>query len=210
MTPALLCAFGCLSVLAATADLGNPMQDAERPHADRKDRAWKRFRNAELSYCVSYPSRWSKGDAFDGSGLLIRTGVRQMPNSTGEIDVGPIDLLVPDIARLRHISIDTDSLDNDLAEHLAGLKKFVRAERLEVLSQHRLKLQGSAALYAKNRYYDPLERRDWIEEVVFVRRAGLGRTGGLYRLELQCPPAQIDRFENVFAYLVNSFAFDCK
>lgn len=186
------------------------MQDAERPHGDRNDRAWKRYRNAALDYCVNYPSRWAKGDAFDGSGLFVRTRNRQTPNSTGEIDVGPVDLRPVNDAQLKSVSLDGTNLDVDLAEHLAGLKKFVRAERLEVLTQEHLSLQGSSALYAKNRYYDPLERRTWIEEVVFVNRKGLKGSGGLFRLELQCPPDQLDRFEPVFAYLVNSFEFDCK
>lgn len=187
------------------------MQDAERPHTERNDKVWKRYRNAELGYCVSYPARWAKGDAFDGSGLYVRTWNRQTPNSTGAIDVGPVNL-PSDAAdsKLKPVILKTADLDEGLAEHIAGLKKFVRAERMEVLTQQHLTVQGSEALYAKDTYYDPLERKTWVEEVVFVQRSGVGRNASLFRLELQCPPDRIDRFEPVFAYLVNSLEFDCK
>ena len=69
-------------------------------------------------------------------------------------------------------------------------RSLCERRRLETLAQQRLKVQGFTALYAKNRYYDPLERSTWVEEVVFVERKG-----ELYRLELQCSPDQIDRFE---------------
>jgi hypothetical protein len=198
--------FGCLSLFGASGDTGNPFQDAGKPNGDRMDRSWKRYRNPNLGYCVSYPSRWSMGSAFEGSGLFVEAGSRRSSKPGGEIDIGPVgggD--APADARVQPASLLEDNLQLELKEHLDGLQKFARAERLEVIDQHSLVFQGAKALYAKNRYYDPLERTSWMEEVIFVRHKG-----ELYRMELQCPPDQIKRFEAVFTYLVNSFEFDCK
>ncbi len=201
-----MCALGCFSAFGASAgDTGNPIAEAARPRGDRLDRAWKRYRNTDLGYCVSYPSRWSRGAAFEGSGLFVKTGLKRNSKPTGEIDVGPMNVPSSEDARVKPASLSADSLDQDLQEHLAGLQKFVRAEKLEVIEQRTLKVQGHSALYVKNQYYDPLERTHWMEEVVFIKR-----NGELYRLELQCPPDEIKRFEPVFAYLVNTFEFDCK
>lgn len=201
---ALLFACGCVSAFGASGNTGSPIAEAIRPHGDRADRAWKRYRNSDLGYCVSYPSRWSRGDAFEGSGIFVETGVHRYSKPTGEIDIGPLTLPGPEDARLKPASTQPETLDQDLEEHLAGLRKFARAEKMEVLDQHTLTVQGFSALWVKNRYYDPLERSTWMQEVVFVKR-----NGELYRLELQCPPDQITRFEPVFAYLVNTFEFDC-
>lgn len=174
------------------------------------DRSWKRYRNPNLGYCVSYPSRWYRGSAFDGSGLFVETGKQNSSTPSGEIDIGPLnsDDASAD-ARLKPAGLSEEALQQDLQEtlqeHLDGLQKFARAERLEVIDQHSLAFQDSKALFAKSRYYDPLERTHWMEEVIFVRHKG-----ELYRMELQCPPDQIKRFEAVFTYLVNSFEFDCK
>jgi len=174
------------------------------------DRSWKRYRNPNLGYCVSYPSRWYRGSAFDGSGLFVETGKQNSSTPSGEIDIGPLnsDDASAD-ARLKPAGLGEEALRQDLQEnlqeHLDGLQKFARAERLEVIDQHSLAFQDSKALFAKSRYYDPLERTHWMEEVIFVRHKG-----ELYRMELQCPPDQIKRFEAVFTYLVNSFEFDCK
>ncbi len=170
------------------------------------DRSWKRYRNPNLGYCVSYPSRWSRGSAFDGSGLFLETGVRNSAKPGGEIDIGPLsdDSEATADARLKPVDLG-ENLRENLKEHLDGLQKFARAERLEVIDQHSLDLQGSTALFAKDRYYDPLERTHWMEEVIFVQHKG-----EVYRMELQCPPDQIKRFEAVFTYFVNSFEFDCK
>jgi len=174
------------------------------------DRSWKRYRNPDLGYCVSYPARWYRGSAFDGSGLFVETGAHRYSKPSGEIDIGPIHSDppsdTPEDARLKPANLsNNDTLAKDLQEHLDGLQKFARAERLETIDQHSLNLQGSKALYAKNKYYDPLERTSWMEEVIFVKHKG-----ELFRLELQWPPDQITRFEAVFTYLVNSFEFDCK
>jgi hypothetical protein len=202
---ALLCSAGCVAAWGASGNTGNPFQEAAKPNGDRMDRSWKRYRNPNLGYCLSYPSRWYRGSAFDGSGMFVETGTRRSAKPGGEIDIGPINAETSEDARLQPASLTADTLAEDLQEHLTGLQKFARAERLEIIEQHSLDLQGSKALYAKNRYYDPLERTNWMEEVIFVRHKS-----GLYRLELQCPPDQIKRFEAVFTYLVNSFEFDCK
>lgn len=137
--------------------------------------------------------------------MFIETGTRRSAKPAGEIDIGPLDSPTSEDARLKPASLNADTLTETLQEHLTGLQKFARAERLEIIEQHNVDLQGSKALYSKNRYYDPLERTNWMEEVIFVRHKS-----ELYRLELQCPPDQIKRFDAVFSYLVNSFEFDCK
>lgn len=203
---ALLFALGSVSLWPASGgDTGNPIAQAIRPHGDRLDRAWKRYRNIDLGYCVSYPSRWAKGEAFNGAGLFVKTGLHRYSKATSEIDIGPLTMPGPEDARLKPARLLDDTLQEDLQEHLAGLRKFERAERMEVIDQHPMNLHGFAALYVKNKYYDPLERSNWMEEVVFVQR-----NGELFRMEMQCPPDQINRFEPVFAYLVNSLEFDCK
>jgi hypothetical protein len=201
---ALLFALGCGSVFGAIGDPGSLVPEVTRPHSERVDRAWKRYRNPDLGYCVSYPSRWERAYAFNGSGLVVETGLHRNSKPSGEIDFGPLDSQGPEDARLAPASLTPSSLDDDLLEHLAGMRKFARAEKMEVLAQHPLKLQGYTALYAKSKYYDPLERSNWVEEIVFVTRKG-----ELFRIELQCPPDQINRFEPVFAYLVNTFDLDC-
>ena len=96
-------------------------------------------------------------------------------------------------------------LSENLEAHLEGLRRFERAERMEILEKRELKFAGNAALFTKNRYYDPQDRATWVEEVLFVNRAQT-----LYRLELACQKDQLARFEPVFSYLLNSFQFDCK
>jgi hypothetical protein len=201
----LLGAVSCLPVFGASGDTGDPFQSVVKPNGDRMDRSWKRYRNANLGYCVSYPSRWSRGIAFDGSGLFVQSGTTHSAKPSGEIDIGPImpeKSEAPADARTKPVET---TLAEDLQEHLVGLQKFARAERLEILDQHTMDVQGTKALFVKNQYYDPLERTNWMEEVVFLKHKG-----ELYRVELQCPPSQIKRFEPVFAYLVNTIEFDCK
>jgi hypothetical protein len=183
---------GCFALLSlpAVARTGSTL---------RQDSAWKRYYNEQWRYCVSYPSRWLKGDAFDGAGIFVRTGVKKYSVPIGEIDVGVIPghsdgpSLTPAV-----------SLADDFKLHLNGLKRFVRAERIEVLEQRSLDFSGSAGLFTKQRYYDPLERRTWVDETVFVRR-----TNVLYRLELECRADQLERFEPVFTRFVSTFQLDC-
>jgi len=167
--------------------------------SNRLDHAWKHYRNPQQGYCVSYPSRWYKGDAFEGAGLFVQTGAKQFSKPIGEIDVAAVPI---------HPEASTEipalALVDDLKVHLAGLAKFERAERMEVLEQRPLDLAGNPALFTKDRYYDPLERATWIEELVFAHRGDV-----VYRLELECRADQLHRFEPVFTRFVNTFQFDC-
>jgi hypothetical protein len=72
------------------------------------------------------------------------------------------------------------------------------------LEKRETSMQGSAALFAKHRYYDPQERATWMEEVLFVDR---NRT--VYRFELDCRADQIERFAPVFEHLMGTVQFDC-
>jgi hypothetical protein len=127
--------------------------------------------------------------------------LKRFSKPTGEIDIGPLNADVNEDARVTGYT-----LDQGWQDHLMGLQKFARAERMEILDRHAIDVQGFKGLYVKHRYYDPLERASWLEEVIFVQH----KEGELYRLELQCQPDQIERFEPVFAHLVTTFEFDCK
>jgi hypothetical protein len=185
-----LCGLACSSLLAAYINIGENL---------KADRSWKRYHNASSGYCVNYPSRWSKSDAFEGAGLVVRTGTGQSSRPTGAIDLGPLSVPLED-ARMQPVN-----LFENLQDHLAGLRKFVRAERLEILSQREILFQGNPALFTKNRYYDPLDRATWVEEILFVNHAQT-----LYRVELQCRADQLERFEPVFLYLLSTFQFNCQ
>jgi hypothetical protein len=164
----------------------------------KQDRSWKRYYNPSFGYCVSYPSRWLKGEAFEGAGLFVKTGASRFSRPLGAIDFGVLDSPAAD-ARLAAVN-----LVEDWRAHLAGLKKFERAERMEILEQREFKFLGHSALFTKNRYYDPQERANWAEEILFINR-----NGTLYRLELECRLDQLGRFEPVFSQLMNTFQFDC-
>ena len=96
------------------------------------------------------------------------------------------------------------NLADSLQDHLVGLQKFERAERMEILEKREMSVQGSAALFAKHKYYDPQERATWMEEVLFVNR-----NATVYRFELDCKSDQIERFAPVFEHLVGTVQFDC-
>ena len=163
----------------------------------RLDRAWKKYRNAQWSYCVSYPSRWVKGDAFEGAGLFVETGTKKFSKPLGEIDIAA---LAPEQA----VRAEVINLKQDVEAHFDGLKRFERAEQVEMLEQHELRFQGYAAVFAKDRYYDPQERATWLEELVLVNRKD-----SLFRLELECRADQATRFEPVFSRVMDTFRFDC-
>ncbi len=167
--------------------------------SNRLDHAWKHYHNVRSDYCVSYPSRWDRGDAFEGAGLFVETGEKKFSKPIGEIDVAAVP--APTEAGSKGASL---TLVDDLKVHLAGLAKFERAERMQVLEQRPLQLAGRPALFTKDRYYDPLERSTWIEELVLARRDDV-----VYRLELECRADQADRFEPVFTRFVDTFQFDC-
>ena len=117
------------------------------------DRSWKRYRNIEYGYCVSIPSRWVQGEyAFEGAGLYVETGVSKFSRPMGAIDFEAI-ASAPEDARALPFT-----LADDLKDHLSGLQKFERAERMQILEKRELNVQGSAALLAKHRYYDPQEQ----------------------------------------------------
>ena len=162
----------------------------------KQDSVWKRYLNTEWGYCVSYPARWHRGDAFEGSGIFVETGVKRGSSPVGEIDVAALH---PETAGPQL------SLVDDLQVHLEGLRKFERAQHLEVLEQRPIDVAGLSALFTKERYYDPLERAQWMNEIVFMRRDGV-----LYRLELACRADQLSRFEPAFARFLGTFQFQCQ
>lgn len=165
--------------------------------APKQDRSWRPYDNAQWGYCVSYPSRWVKGDAFEGAGIFVATGDKRLSRRLGEIDVGALPPRPEGAASL--------ALVQDRDAHLEGLKKFERAERLEILDQREMQVAGNRALFTKDRYYDPQERATWIDEIIFTER-----NGTIYRLELECRSDQLERFEPVFQMLVSTFRFDCE
>jgi hypothetical protein len=186
---ALLCGLAFSSLLAAWGH-GNFEQ--------KLDRSWKHYRNTEYGYCVSIPSRWVRGEAFEGAGLYVESGVKRFSRPVGAIDFEAIATTLTD-ARILPVS-----LADSLRDHLIGLQKFERAERMEILEKREMSVQGSAGLFTKHRYYDPQERATWMEEVLFVNRHET-----VYRFELDCRADQIERFAPVFEHLVGTVQFDC-
>lgn len=174
------------------------------PQTSKLDRSWKPYTNAQWGYCVSYPSRWMKGDAFDGAGIFVETGIKRYSKPLGEIDIGvlPADLAVD--AKAVPVNLTRDLLTQDLETHFDGLKKFERAESIEILEKREIQVLGNSALFTKDRYYDPQERATWVEEILFTRHKG-----ALYRLELECRDDQLERFEPVFHTFVSTFRFEC-
>lgn len=187
---ALLCAFAFSSLTMAFS--------GPESHF-KQDRAWKVYRHPSLGYCVSYPSRWHKSDAFDGAGLLVSTGATKFSRPSGAIDFAVLSDPPSADARSRRVS-----LREDLQDHLDVLVRFERAERMEFLEKRELSFLGSAALFTKNRYYDPQDRKSWVEEILFINREET-----LYRIEMQCRADQLTRFEPIFSYLLTTFRFDC-
>lgn len=174
------------------------VQGFKTPSTPRQDRAWKSYQNAKWGYCVSYPSRWLKGDAFDGAGLFVETGEKRFSKPLGEIDVAA--LLSPN----NDAHTQNADLSSDLDTHFEVLKRFERAERVEMLDQHGLEVLGNRAIFTKDRYYDPQERATWLEELVLISRAD-----ALFRLELECRADHAARFEPVFTRVLQTFRFDC-
>lgn len=190
---------GCYLLAGSFAILSLCGVSAIARSTNRLDHAWKLYRNGQQGYCVSYPSRWSKGEALDGTGLFAQTGVKKFAKPSGEIDVMAFPMNQAHDAK--PVSL---TLADDVKSHWAGLVKFERAERMELLEQRPITLAAKPALFTKDRYYDPLERATWIEEVVFAHHGDL-----VYRLELQCRADELDRFEPVFTRFINTFQFEC-
>ncbi|MBV9761391.1 MAG: hypothetical protein JO340_12565 [Acidobacteriaceae bacterium] len=174
------------------------------PLIEKQDRTWKLYTNAQWGYCVSYPSRWLKGDAFDGAGIYVKTGLKKYSKALGEIDVGVLPDEAEPVARATPVSLVRHSLVEDLEMHFDGLKRFERAESIEILEKREMQIVGSSALFTKDRYYDPQERATWLEEIIFTHH-----NGALYRLELECRDDQLPRFEPVFQTFVRTFRFGC-
>ena len=161
--------------------------------------SWKHYRNKQWGYCVSYPANWLKGDAFEGSGIFVKARVRKHSRLTGEIDVGAFSEAAKDSSQPIPIR-----LIESFETHLEGLKRFERAQQLEVLEKRPIELLGYSALFTKDRYFDPQDGATWIDEIVLVDS---GQT--LYTLELECHFEQIARFEPVFKQFVSTFRLNC-
>ena len=169
------------------------------PSVPKQDRAWKSYQNLKWGYCVSYPSRWLRGDAFEGAGLFVETGEKKFSKPLGEIDVAA--LLPPDNGP----HTQNADLSSDLETHFEVLKRFERAERVEMLDRHGLEVLGNRAIFSKDRYYDPQERATWLEELVLISRGD-----ALFRLELECRADHAARFEPVFLRVLQTFRFECE
>lgn len=148
---------------------------------------------------MDYPSKWSKGEIFDGSGIFFATGAKKHSRPYGEIDVSASETH-PD-----NVVPASFSLGDDFEAHLNGLKRFVRVSKIDVLERREIQLLGISALSVKDRYADPLDHSSWFEEMVFAHRGDV-----VYRIELECRADQSARFEPVFARVLSSFQFDCK
>ncbi|HWE51574.1 MAG TPA: hypothetical protein VG273_17410 [Bryobacteraceae bacterium] len=159
------------------------------PSTHRLDSSWKRYSNDDIGYCVSYPSRWLRGEAFDGAGMYFETGLKKYSRPAGEMDISAFS------------GIQTVDY---LRTHLEGLKRFERARNLKVLDQREMPLLGSTALFTKDSYSDPLDKTEWIDEIVLASSGKM-----LYRLELECRKDQIGRFEPLFEQFVQSFRLQC-
>lgn len=187
----LLCCFAFAALLPACA-AGKTIP--------KLDRAWKHYRNSQWGYCVSYPSRWLRGDAFDGAGLFVETGTKKFSNPLGEIDVSAL----PALAGAGNPASAKISLSDIVKVQLDGLRKFEHAERMEVLETREIPLADSKALFTKERYYDPQDRATWISEIIYSNRKSV-----LYRLELTSRTDQLVRFEPVFTRVLSTFQFEC-
>lgn len=157
----------------------------------RMDRSWKKYQDSHSGFCFSYPKRWVHEEAAEGSGVYFESGSKKGALPQGEIDVAVLP--------------DQSSHGEDYVQlHLAGLQKFERAQKLELLASGAIKVGGMKGVFSRNRYFDPLEKSLWVDELVV---AGHGTT--LYKLELECRADQLQRFEAVFDRFLNSFSPDC-
>jgi hypothetical protein len=189
-SPRLLALASALFALTQTGSAGSVL---------RQDRAWKVYLNRATGFCVSYPSRWMRSETYDGAGLAVTTGLKKhSPIPIGSMDVSAFPL--PESSS-KSVAF---AFDDAFELQLAGLKKFVRAERVEILEKRVLTLGTVPGLFAKVRYFDPRDRREWVDEIIFTGRDHLS-----YRLELETRADQLQRFEANFAQFVNSFQTSC-
>ncbi|MDQ2774877.1 MAG: hypothetical protein M3Y57_08135 [Acidobacteriota bacterium] len=156
----------------------------------KQDTSWKRYVNKDVGYCVSFPARWVREEAFDGAGMYFETGLRKFSMPIGELDIAA--------------SPAPDELSDIVDLHLQGLKKFERAQEVEVLDRREVQFLDTSALLTKDRYFDPQDRHKWVNEILLARHNKL-----LYRLELVCRADQLERFDAVFSRFVKTFKFEC-
>lgn len=163
--------------------------------SSRQDAAWKHYQNRDPGYCVEFPARWVRGEVSEGAGMFFETGVKKFSRPLGEMDVS---------------ALSDDEMQGNLStvdylqDHLEGLRKFERAERLEIVDKRETNLLNAPALFLKDSYYDPQDRATWVDEMLLARFKGR-----LYRLELECRADTLNRFEPVFSRFVGSFRFEC-
>ncbi len=182
----------CLTVLSISVGAARP--------AFKPETSWKHYRNRQWHYCVSYPSRWSKGEAYEGAGMFVETGIRKHSRPVGEIDISALPK-----DRNGGTEMTPVSLTENFELHVEGLKRFQRAEHLEILERRAMTVSGNSALFTKDRYFDPQDGATWADEILFVER-----NETLYRLELECRSDQLARFEPVFSHLADTFQIDCR
>ena len=175
----------CVLLLSAPGFAGGAT--AGRP---KQDSSWKRYANKDFGYCVDYPAKWARDNAFDGAGMYFETGLKKFSMPIGEMDV--------------NASPSPEGLAETVDVHLQGLRKFQRAQKMEVLDRREVILLGAPALLTKDRYFDPLDGAKWVNEMLLTRHNKL-----LYRLELVCRADHLDRFEAAFSRFVGTFKFDC-
>lgn len=184
--------------LALAACLAISLPNRANP-IPRQDRTWKIYFNRQIGYCVSYPARWLKSDTFDGAGLAVATGTRKRsPIPIGSIDVSALPANGPEV---RPASL---SLTEDVDVQVEGLRRFARAEQLELVEKREIVLGTNSGIFVKIRYLDPRDRKVWVDEIIFAHRNRL-----TYRLEMETRADQLERLEAVFARFVNSFKMDC-
>ena len=184
--------FGCLAALSLAAH-------GATVGAFKPETSWKLYRNKQWGYCVSYPSRWFKGEAFEGSGFFVKAGLKKRSRPVAEIDIGAFANPAEDPPQPPPIS-----LIENFQLHIEGLKKFQRAERLEVLEKRVMDISDNSALFTKDRYFDPLDGATWVDEIV-----GVNRNATLYTLQLECRSDHLARFEPIFNQFVSTFGFVC-
>jgi hypothetical protein len=185
--------FNCLAVVTPVP------APATTVGAFKPETSWKLYRNKQWGYCVSYPSRWLKGEAFEGSGMFFKTGLKKRSRPLAAIAIRAFANPPGD-----HRQPTPITLIENFQLHLEGLKKFQRAQRLEILEKRSMDLSGNSALFTKDRYFDPLDGTTWVDEIVLV-----DRNQALYTLELECRSDQLARFEPVFSHFVSTFDLDC-
>lgn len=165
-----------------------------------ENHSWRIYYNPAGQYCVDYPSRWAPAEAFEGAGLLLIPSTGTSWESPGEIDVEAI----ADQGTSAN-GVAGQILLEEVRMHFDALKKFERAEQLELLEQRNIHFFGASGLFLKGRYYDPQDHAVWVNEIIFAYRASV-----IYRLQLTSGTDALGRFEAVFARFVNSFQFDCR